>query len=85
MFYLLRWLFEATTVDVERVFSHGRLVLPYVRSRLNVQSTQALMCVGAWSLLGLINESDIKAALGIDVVIGKEEELPVGWDAISTE
>ena len=43
------------------------------------------MCVGAWSLLGLIDESDIKAALGINVVIGKEKELLVGWDAISTE
>jgi hypothetical protein len=44
----------ATTVDVERVFSMGRLLLPYVRSRLNVQSTHALMCLGSWSLLGLM-------------------------------
>ena len=84
IFYLLRWLFQATTVDVERVFSRGRLVLPYVRSRLNVQSTRALMCVGSWSLLGLIDDLDIKAALGVDMVIGKEEDLPVGWDAITT-
>jgi len=40
------------------------------------------MCVGSWSLLGLINDSDIKEALGLDV-IGKEDELPVGWDSIS--
>ncbi len=69
---------------MERVFSRGRLVLPYVRSRLSVQSTRALMCVGSWSLLGLINDSDIKAALGMDVVNGEEDELPVGWDSIAT-
>ena len=74
--------YQATTVDVECVFSHGRLVLPYVCSCLNVQSTCALICVGSWSLLGLIDDSDIKEALELDV-IGKENELPVGWDSIS--
>jgi len=60
----------------------GRLLLPYVYSRLNVQSTHALMCLGSWSLLGLIEDSDIKAAIALGDVIGKEEELPEGWDAI---
>jgi hypothetical protein len=76
---------EATTIDVERVFSCGRLVLPFVRSRLNVQSTRALMCVGSWSLLGLIDDPDIKAAIGMDMVNGKEDELPIGWDTITTD
>jgi len=74
--------YQATAVDVEHIFSHGRLVLPYVHSCLNVQLTHALMCVGSWSLLGLIDDSDIKEALELDV-IGKENELPVGWDSIS--
>jgi len=41
----------ATTVEVERTFSQGCLVLPYiyVRNRLSSQSTRALMCVGNWS------------------------------------
>jgi len=77
--------FQATTVDVERVFSRGRLVLPYVCSRLNVQSTHALMCIGSWSLLGLIDDSDIKEALGLDVVNGKEDELLVAWDSIAAK
>jgi hypothetical protein len=40
------------------------------------------MCLGSWSLLGLVEDSDIKAAIGLDDVVGKEEELPEDWDAI---
>jgi hypothetical protein len=39
------------------------------------------MCVGAWSLLGLIKDSDIKAALGAEVT-GGEDDLASEWDAI---
>lgn len=40
------------------------------------------MCTGAWSILGFVKDSDIKAALG-EEVDGEEPELPVGWDAIT--
>ena len=70
----------ATTVDVERVFSHGRLILPHVRSRLAVQSTHASLCVGIWSALGLVRDGDIKTVLGPE--LEEENELPVDWDAI---
>jgi len=80
--YVMLIRFIAMTVDVERVFSLGPLLLPYVRSWLSVQSTRALMCLGSWSLLGLIEDSDIKAAIGLGDVIGKEEELSEDWDAI---
>jgi hypothetical protein len=73
--------FLATTVDVERVFSQGRLVLSHVRSRLSVQSMRALLCLGVWSCLRLVKDSDIKAALG-DEVVGEEDELPTDWDTI---
>ena len=39
------------------------------------------MCVGAWSLLGLIKDADIKAALREEVT-GVEGDLPTEWDAI---
>jgi hypothetical protein len=78
---LMLILLQATTVDVEWVFSQGRLILPYVCSRLSVQTTRALMCIGAWSNLGLVKDKDIKAAIGGEV-IREEPELPVGWDAI---
>ena len=71
----------ATTVDVERVFSQGHLVLPHVRSRLSVQTTRALICISRWSVLGLVKDSDIKASLGDDID-GEEPELPADWDDI---
>jgi len=74
----------ATSVDVERVFSRGRLLLPYVRGRLAVQSTRASLCVGLWSAQGLIKDNDIKAVLNTDE-ISEEEELAVEWDAIHTD
>jgi len=74
-------LFLATSIDVERVFSQGRLLLSHVRSRLSVQSTRALLCVGTWSELGLIKDSDIKGCLGLDEVC-EEEELAEDWDTI---
>jgi len=72
----------ATTVDVERVFSRGHLVLPYVRSRLAVQSTRASLCVGLWSSQGLVKDSDIRAALRADEIEVEEDDLTVGWDDI---
>jgi len=72
----------ATTVDVERVFSCGRLVLPYVRSRLAVQSTHTSLCVGLWSSQGLVKDSDIRAALRADEIEVEEDDLTVGWDDI---
>ena len=74
----------ATSVDLEHVFSQGRIVLSHLRSRLSVQSTRALMCLGAWSLLGLVNDSDIKAIVRLPEIPAntKEEDLAVGWDAI---
>jgi len=59
--------FSATTVDVERVFSQGWLLFPHVRNHLSIQSMRTCMCVGAWSLLGLIQDSDIKAAIREEV------------------
>ena len=75
-------------MDVERVFSQGRLLLSHIRSRLSVQSTRALMCLGVWSKLGFITDSDIKAAVVvlpelIGELTGDEEELGINWDRIS--
>ncbi len=68
-------------VDVEWVFSQGRLVLSHVWSHLSVQSMCTLLCLGVWSLVGLVKDSDIKAALE-DKVDGKEDQLPIDWDII---
>ena len=70
-------------MDVERVFSRGRLILPYVRNRLSAQSTRAQLCVGNWSLRGYIHDSDVLAASLLPDVHGdEEEEFEEGWDRI---
>ncbi|KAJ8580249.1 hypothetical protein M405DRAFT_684674, partial [Rhizopogon salebrosus TDB-379] len=49
----------ATSVDVERVFSHCRLLLSHVCLRLTAQTTRAPLCFGRWSLLGLVKDIDV--------------------------
>ena len=77
--------FIATSVDVERVFSQGRLLLSHIRSRLSVQSTRALMSLGIWSKLGFVTDSDIKATVIVLPELRAEEDeddLKITWDRI---
>jgi hypothetical protein len=73
---------KATSVAVERVFSQGRLVLPYIRNRLSAESIRALMCLGDWSLRGLVKDADVTAAAVLPDVDGEEPELNEGWDKL---
>ncbi|KIL55872.1 hypothetical protein M378DRAFT_53342, partial [Amanita muscaria Koide BX008] len=44
----------ATSVDVERAFSQGRILLSHIRNRLSAESTRSLLCLGAWFKTGLV-------------------------------
>jgi hypothetical protein len=74
----------ATSVDVERVFSQGRLLLSHMRSRLSGQSICCLLCLSSWATLRLIKDTDIKASATLPKLDGGESdvEMPSGWDAI---
>ncbi len=74
----------ATSVDVEQMFSQGRLLLSHIRNCLSVQSTRALLCLGVWSQMGYVRDQDIKAATILpEVELGDEaEDLPENWDSI---
>jgi hypothetical protein len=76
----------ATSTDVERLFSQGRLLLTHVRSRLSAQSTRALLCLGSWSLLNLVKEDDVRAAAMLPEIDGDKDDMDmdVGWDTICT-
>jgi hypothetical protein len=75
----------ATSVDVERIFSRGRLLLSHVRNRLSAQSTRAILCLGSWSLLGMVKDEDVlKIAVMPDVEGDEEIELDEGWDSIKS-
>ena len=71
-----------TSVDVERTFSQGHLVLSHVHSCLSVQSTRALLCLGIWSKMGLVEDDDVKSTARLPEVDGEEEELAIDWDAL---
>jgi hypothetical protein len=73
---------SATSVDVKQTFSQGRLVLSHVCSCLSVQSTHALLCLGEWSMMGLVRDDDVKSAAILPEVNGEEEELAPDWDAL---
>ena len=40
------------------------------------------MCLGSWSLCGLVKDKDILAVTSEVEVDGEEEYLPEGWDSI---
>ncbi|SJL03663.1 uncharacterized protein ARMOST_16509 [Armillaria ostoyae] len=80
----------ATSVDVERVFSRGRILLSHIRNRLSAQSTRALLCLGQWSLHGYVHDDDILAAAALPEVPDGEGEdgdflMPDGWDLIESD
>ena len=73
----------ATSIDVERTFSQGRLLLSHIRNQLSVQSTRALLLLGVWSEMGYVKDTDIKAVTVLpEVGSDDEEDLPDSWDAI---
>ncbi|RDX49753.1 hypothetical protein OH76DRAFT_1482859 [Lentinus brumalis] len=71
-------------VDIERVFSRGRLLLPHVRNGLSAQSIRALLCLGEWSLLELIDDSDVEATVAKLGELEGDDEILLedGWDKI---
>ena len=77
-------LVTATSIDVERLFSHGCLLLSHVRSQLSAQSMCALLCLGTWSQLNLVKNGDVKTVSEMRDVKGNDEvELEDGWDCIT--
>jgi hypothetical protein len=74
--------FAATSVNVKRVFSRGHLLLLHVRSRLSAETTHAPLCLGCWSLLGLVKDKDVLPVTRLADIEGEEPELEDGWDSI---
>ena len=88
-FHVNLFLLVATSVDVEHLFSHGRVLLLHNCNHLSSQTTHALLCLGDWSRLGLVNSDDVHKVSLLDDVApmdGSSEptevELPDGWDTI---
>ena len=77
----------ATSMDIERIFSKGCLLLSHVCNRLSAQSTHAILCLGSWSLLNLVKDDDVMVMALLPEVDGEgsDYEMEDGWDAIATQ
>jgi len=64
--------FTATSIDVKQLFGHGCLLLSHVQSQLSAQSTCTLICLGTWSKLNLIKDSNMKQVTGL-------QDIDHGW------
>ena len=74
---------SATSVDVERVFSCGRILLSYLYNRMSAQTTRSLMCLQAWSLLGYVKNKDVLSVTRLPETEGDDDkDLEDGWDDI---
>jgi hypothetical protein len=60
---------SATSIDVERLFSKGRLILSHVRNRLSAGTTRELLCLNNWIGQGLVMPEDLKEAAGLPEVL----------------
>ena len=58
---------------MERIFSKGRLILPYTRNKLSAESVRALLCVGDWSRADLIGLDILRDVAAMDDLPGDEE------------
>ncbi|KAL4264910.1 Vacuolar processing and transposase activity regulator [Pleurotus pulmonarius] len=78
----------ATSVAVERIFSQGRLLVSSIRNRLSAQSTRTILCLGQWSLLGMIKDMDVTNVAKMPDVEGEGDDSDGefdpgdGWDKI---
>jgi hypothetical protein len=61
--------FSATSIDVERLFSKGRLILSHVRNRLSAGTTRELLCLNNWTGQGLVKMEDLKEAARLPDVL----------------
>ena len=62
-----------TSIDVECLFSQGCLLLFHVCNQLSAHTTCALLCLGSWSLAGMVMDDDILKVAMLNDVEGDEE------------
>ena len=73
----------ATSVDVERLFSCGHVLLSHTCNRLSSQSIHALLCLRSWSVAGFVKSANVQKLEPFGEIEGNEDvELAEGWDSI---
>jgi hAT family C-terminal dimerisation region len=76
-----------TSVEVERVFSRGRILLSHLRNRMSPQTTRKMMCLNSWFKVNIIKTDDALSAIrqAPDVVEDSDDEIGGGWDGVLLE
>lgn len=64
----------ASSVNVERTFSRGRILIPHLRNRLRGETIRALMCFGDWSRQDLFSNQELVDYLVSDSSNDDEDE-----------
>lgn len=72
----------ATSVDVERVFSKGRIAVNHLRNRLSAQSTRAILCLNSWYHADIVKAVDLNKATADPGVEGDSEFYEEDWDVM---
>lgn len=54
----------------------------HLRNRLEAESTRALLCLGEWSKLNIVDSKDLRKTAELPDVGINEGELEDGWDRI---
>lgn len=76
----------ATSVDVERLFSRGRMLLSHTRNRLSSQSIRAILCLGSWGFHTFVGSTDLQKLASLQDIEGDEDVvLDDNWDGIQLE
>jgi hypothetical protein len=57
------------------------VVLSHTKNQLATQTTRTILCLGTWSKMGLIKNTDVLGVAKLEDVEG-EDCLDEGWDAI---
>ena len=52
------------SIDIERLFSKGRLILSHMCNQLSAGTTCELLCLNNWIEQGLVMPEDLKEAAG---------------------
>lgn len=71
------------SVDVEHVFSHGRILLSHLHNCLLPQTMRSLLCLQTWSKMGFVDDSDVDAVSRMEDLQGDDNvKLQDGWNKI---
>ena len=76
----------APSVDIERLFSHGCILLSHTWNRLSAQSIHTLLCLCSWSVEGFVQSADLKKVADLEEIEGDGDvQLTKGWDTINID